>query len=75
MLMYVAIVFAKTIKILKDIMKYDAPYTTLMLMDELGMKSRASFRENYLVPALELNLIKMTISKKPKSKNMRCIKQ
>lgn len=63
------------VKRLMDVMEYDVPYTALALMNELGMKSRASFRENYLVPALELNLIKMTIPDKPNSKNQRYIKQ
>ena len=57
------------------VMEYDVPYTALALMNELGLKSRASFRQNYLVPALELNLIKMTIPDKPNSRNQRYIKQ
>ena len=63
------------VKRLMDVMEYDVPYTALTLMNELGLKSRTSFRENYLVPALELNLIKMTIPDKPNSKNQRYIKQ
>ena len=63
------------VKRLMDVMEYDVPYTTLTLMNELGLKSRTSFRENYLVPALELNLIKMTIPDKPNSKNQRYMKQ
>lgn len=63
------------VKRLMDVMEYDVPYTALTLMNELGLKSRTSFRENYLVPALELNLIKMTIPDKPNSKNQRYMKQ
>ncbi len=63
------------VKRLMDVMDYDVPYTALTLMNELGLKSRTSFRENYLVPALELNLIKMTIPDKPNSRNQRYIKQ
>lgn len=63
------------VKRLMGVMEYDVPYTALALMKELGLKSRASFRENYLVPALELNLIKMTIPDKPNSRNQRYIKQ
>ena len=63
------------VKRLMDVMEYDVPYTALTLMNELGLKSRASFRENYLVPAMELNLIKMTIPDKPNSKNQRYMKQ
>lgn len=63
------------VKRLMGVMEYDVPYTALALMNELGLKSRASFRQNYLVPALELNLIKMTIPDKPNSRNQRYIKQ
>lgn len=62
------------VKRLMGVMEYDVPYTALALMNELGLKSRASFRENYLVPALELNLIKMTIPDKPNSRNQRYIR-
>ena len=33
------------------------------------MKSRVSFRENYLVPAIENGLVKMTFPNTPTSKN------
>ena len=36
---------------------------------ELGLKSKDSFRDNYLNPALECGLIKMTLPDKPTSKN------
>ena len=39
------------------------------LMEKLNMKSRISFRDNYLNPALENGLIKMTNPDKPTSKN------
>jgi hypothetical protein len=43
--------------------------TSLEIMKKLGMKSRISFRDNYLTPALENGLIKMTNPDKPTSKN------
>ena len=43
--------------------------TTSELMEKLNMKSRISFRDNYLNPALENGLIKMTNPDKPTSKN------
>jgi hypothetical protein len=43
--------------------------TTSELMEKLNMKSRISFRDNYLNPALENGLIKMTKPDKPTSKN------
>lgn len=39
------------------------------MMSKLGLKSRVSFRENYLKPTLENGLIKMIIPNKPTSKN------
>ena len=41
------------------------------LQDKLNLKHRTNFRENYLIPALELKLIEMTIPEKPKSKNQK----
>lgn len=50
------------------------PMTALELMEKLGMKSRAAFRENYLRPALEAGLIRMTDPAKPTSRNQRYYK-
>ena len=41
------------------------------LMTLLDLKHRPSFRKNYLTPALEENLIEMTIPDKPNSKNQK----
>ena len=54
---------------LLDIMDYGVPMTTSEMMERLELKSRISFRENYLKPALEDGLVKMTIPDKPTSKN------
>ena len=43
-------------------------------MDKLGLKSKETFRKNYMHPALSLNLVHMTLPDKPKSKNQRYIK-
>ena len=45
------------------------PQSAAELMVKLGIKSRNSFRDNYLKPALEAGLIGMTIPEKPTSKN------
>ncbi len=45
------------------------PQSAQQIMDRLKMKSRVSFRKNYLLPALEAGLIGMTIPEKPTSKN------
>ena len=37
------------------------------LQRALGLKDRKSFRERYLLPALEKGLIEMTIPEKPSS--------
>lgn len=65
---------SETIKKLLDVMEYDIPYTSSSLMEKLELKSREGFRRNYLHPALELNLIRMTIPNKPNSRNQRYVK-
>lgn len=50
------------------------PMTALELMEKLGMKSRAAFRKNYLQPALDAGLIRMTDPAKPTSRNQRYYK-
>lgn len=54
---------------LLDVMETGVAMTTSELMEKLNMKSRISFRDNYLNPALENGLIKMTKPDKPTSKN------
>lgn len=51
------------------------PYTTVELMDKVGIKSRSSFKKNYLDPLLESGIIEMTIPDKPVSRNQRYIKK
>ena len=41
--------------------------STRELMELLGLKHRPTFRDNYLLPALELGYIEMTIPDKPNS--------
>lgn len=65
---------SECVKKLMDIMEYDIPYTRQALMEKLGLKSNEGFRRNYLHPAIELNLIRMTIPEKPNSRNQRYIK-
>jgi hypothetical protein len=36
-------------------------------MELLGLKHRPTFRDNYLLPALELGLIEITVPDKPNS--------
>lgn len=62
------------IKKLLGVMEYDIPYTSKILMEKLGLKSKEGFRRNYLRPAIEKNLIRMTIPEKPNSRNQRYVK-
>ena len=63
------------LKRLLDVMEYDVPYTSNTLMEKLGLKSKEGFRRNYLRPAIDLNLIRMTIPDKPNSRNQRYVRE
>ena len=63
------------LKRLLEIMEYDVPYTSNTLMDKMGLKSKEGFRRNYLRPAIDMNLICMTIPDKPNSRNQRYVKR
>lgn len=60
---------------LLEVMEYDIPYTSNVLMEKLGLKAKEGFRRNYLHPAIEMNLIQMTIPDKPNSRNQRYIRR
>lgn len=62
------------LKRMLDVMEYDVPYTANAIMEMLGLKSKETFRKNYMNPALKHNLVKMTFPDKPNSKNQRYIK-
>lgn len=62
------------LKRLLEIMEYDVPYTSNTLMNKLGLKSKEGFRRNYIRPAIDMNLICMTIPDKPNSRNQRYVK-
>lgn len=66
---------SESIRKLLAIMEYDIPYTGKSLMEKLGLRSKEGFRRNYLRPALDKNLIQMTIPEKPNSRNQRYIKR
>ena len=65
---------SEAVKKLLEVMEYDVPYTSKELMEKMGLKSREGFRRNYLHPAVEQRLIKMTIPDKPNSRNQRYVK-
>ena len=62
------------VKKLLSVMEYDVPYTKKTLMSMLNLKSVTSFRDNYLVPALKMNLVRMEHPDKPSSRIQRYIR-
>ncbi len=62
------------VKRLLEVMDFDVPYTAVSLMELLGLKSRETFRKNYMDPALNIGVVERTIPDKPNSKNQRYIK-
>ena len=52
-----------------EVMEPGINYTTSELMELLNLKSRISFRENYLIPAIENGFVKMILPNTPTSKN------
>ena len=58
-----------------NVMEYEVPYTSTVLMEKLGLKSKETFRKNYMNPAMQLQLVQMTIPEKPKSRNQRYIRK
>ena len=62
------------LKRMLDAMEYDVPYTATAIMGMLGLRSKETFRKNYMNPALELKLVRMTIPDKPNSKNQRYVR-
>ncbi len=63
------------VKKMLDLMEYDIPYTSNDIMKRLGLKSKETLRKNYLNPAIESGLVRMTIPDKPNSRNQRYVKQ
>ena len=63
------------VKKMIELMDFEVPYSAVSIMAMLGLKSRETFRKNYLDPALELGLLVRTIPDKPNSRNQRYIKK
>ena len=63
------------VKRMLDVMEYDIPYTSNAIMEALGLRSKETLRKNYINPAIELGIIRMTLPDKPNSKNQRYVKQ
>lgn len=63
------------VKKMLAVMEYDIPYTAASIMEKLGIKSRETFRKNYMNPALEMGIVTMTIPDKPNSRNQRYVRK
>lgn len=63
------------VKKLLSVMEYDTPYTAAVIMEKLGLRSKETFRKNYMLPALKLGFVEMTIPEKPQSRNQRYIRK
>lgn len=59
---------------LLEVMEPDIPLSANELMNKLNIKSKETLRNTYLNPAIENDLIKMTIPDKPNSKNQKYVK-
>ena len=66
---------SEQIQNLLNVMEYDVAYTSKALMEKLGLKSKEGFRRNYLIPAIEMKLVRMTIPEQPRNRNQRYIKR
>lgn len=64
-----------SVRRLLEVMEHDIPYTGNELMKKLGLNSKEGFRRNYLKPAMELNLIRMTLSDKPNSRYQQYVRK
>ncbi len=62
------------VKKLISLMEEGIPYTLRELLELVEMKSRVSFKKNYLDPAIESGLVRMTLPDTPSSRNQRYIK-
>lgn len=63
------------VKKMLAVMEFGVPYTSRAIMDKLGLKSKETFRKNYLGPAMALKMVEMTIPDKPRSRNQRYIRR
>lgn len=66
---------SEQVRELIDVMEFGVPYSANRLMELLGLKSKDNFRKLYLLPALEKDLIVMSIPDKPTSRNQTYIRK
>lgn len=58
-----------------DVMELNIPYTAAVIMSALNLKSKETFRKNYMNPAIENGYVIMERPDKPTSKNQRYIRK
>jgi len=58
-----------------DVMEYNIPYTAAQIMHALNIKSKETFRKNYLNPVMQKGLVAMGIPDKPTSRNQTYIRK
>ncbi len=63
------------VKRLVEVMDFDVQYSAKRLMEMLNLKSRETFRKNYMDPALRLGIVERTIPDKPNSKNQKYVRR
>jgi len=63
------------VKRLLQVMEPQVPYTAYEIMNLLHLRSKETFRKNYLNPAMEIGAVAMTIPDKPNSRNQRYIRR
>lgn len=68
-------VFSLYVKRLLSAMDFDVPYTANEILEKLNLKSKETLRKNYLSPALENGLIRMTEPDRSTSRNQRYVKE
>lgn len=66
---------SKYVEKLLMVMDENIPLTSSEIMERLKLKSKETLRKNYINPAIEAGLIKLTIPDKPRSKNQMYYKE
>lgn len=57
-----------------EVMEYDIAYSSHAIMERLGLKSKETFRKNYMNPAINMGYVRMTEPDKPNSRNQKYVK-
>lgn len=62
------------VKKMLEVMETDIGLSAYEIMEKLDLKSKETFRKNYMDPAIEAGFVKLTIPDKPTSKNQKYYK-